>query len=93
MYPGLEKRVAQAGANLMYLPPYSPQLIPIQFGFGLLKKWIQRHAFLAFHHDPESILDVAFRKCMDPEVHIPVNVYSHCGYSRNGLRETMFFKE
>ncbi len=92
MYPALERMISQVGALLFYLPPYSPQLNPIEFGFGLLKRWIQRHAFLAFHHNPRGVLDVAFRKCMDPEVHTPVNVYNHCGYSQHGLQETMFFK-
>jgi hypothetical protein len=93
MYPALERVISQAGALLFYLPPYSPQLNPIELGFGLLKRWIQKHAFLAFQHNPEAVLNIAFRKCMDPEEHNPVNLYDHCGYSQSQLKEAHFFKE
>ena len=48
MYPELADLIHSAGALLFYLPPYCPHLNPIEIGFGQLKKWIQKHANLAF---------------------------------------------
>jgi transposase len=48
MYPELEEMVNKKGAILIYLPPYSPQLNPIENAFALLKAWIQKHANLTF---------------------------------------------
>ncbi|KAG6956065.1 hypothetical protein JG688_00011595, partial [Phytophthora aleatoria] len=61
MYPELEELVHSRGSILLFLPPYSPQLNPIEVGFSLLKGWITRHASLAFHQDPNRTLDVALK--------------------------------
>jgi hypothetical protein len=57
----------------------SPHLTPIEVGFGLLKKWIQRYANVAFSVDPERILEVAMVECTNREVGA-VNLFHHCGY-------------
>lgn len=88
----LEEIVSKAGALLFFLPPYSPQLSPIEFGFGLLKRWIQKHANLAFPHAPKQVLDIAFRKCLDKETHTPLKMFIQCGYEVGQLKETMFLK-
>ncbi|OWZ01815.1 Transposase [Phytophthora megakarya] len=52
MYKELEEAVHCVGALLFFLPPYYPQLNPIEVGFLLLKRWIQRNATLAFSFAP-----------------------------------------
>ena len=42
MYQGIAELIHSRGAILFYLPPYSPLINPIELGFGLLKKWIQK---------------------------------------------------
>jgi hypothetical protein len=37
----------QAGVYLLYLPPYSPHLNPIEQSFHLLKQWLRRWRDLA----------------------------------------------
>jgi len=36
--------ITARGAIIIYLPPYSPELNPIELGFGWLKFYIRRHA-------------------------------------------------
>lgn len=35
--------VAMIGAKLVYLPPYSPDMNPIELTFSSIKAWLQRH--------------------------------------------------
>ncbi|KAE8973920.1 hypothetical protein PR003_g27247 [Phytophthora rubi] len=39
-YPELETVVHACGARLLFVPPYCPQLNPIEPCFGLLKRWL-----------------------------------------------------
>jgi transposase len=41
--PSLVTIVEAAGFELLYLPPYSPDLNPIEQTFNVLKAWIRRH--------------------------------------------------
>lgn len=34
------------GAKLIYLPPYSPDLNPIEEAFSTIKAWLRRHEYL-----------------------------------------------
>jgi hypothetical protein len=88
MYGALEEMIHQTGALMFFLPPYSPHLNPIELGFGLLKRWIQKHANLAFSHNPVEILKVAMIECTKD----PSNLYDHCGYSQLGLRRDVFLQ-
>lgn len=82
----------QAGARLLFLPPYAPHLNPIEFCVGLLKKWIQKHANLVFLLYPDRVLDVAMRCCCLQPKRKPdqapgvLNLYAHCGYEKRSLR-------
>jgi hypothetical protein len=40
MYEELQDLVHATGALLFFLPPYSPDLNPIEVGFSLLKRWL-----------------------------------------------------
>ena len=45
--PELVRMCHDAGVLLKYLPPYSPDLNPIETSFSVLKAWIKRHQDLA----------------------------------------------
>ena len=82
MYQELQELVHKAGALLFYLPLYCLHLNPIEYGFGQLKKWIQKHANIAFKFDPLRVLKVAIVKCIDRNA---LNIFKHCGYKYNLL--------
>jgi hypothetical protein len=63
MYRELEEAVHSVGALLFFLPPYCPQLNPIEVGFSLLKRWIQKNVNMAFSFAPEEVLDLAMWSC------------------------------
>ena len=56
MYPELERCIEERGGMLLFLPPYSPDLNPIEPGFGLLKAWIQKYANLVWPKFPVHTL-------------------------------------
>lgn len=89
MYAELEQVVQACGAILLYLPPYCPQLNPIEVMFGRLKQWLIRHANLTFSLYPELVLNVAMKECLKGDDG-GVNLFSHCGYGRGGLNECAF---
>ena len=49
---------ATAGIHVLYLPPYSPDLMPIEEAFGVYKAWIRRHGdeIRAYCGHPQTIL-------------------------------------
>ncbi len=59
MYPEIEHAIHQCGARLLYLPPYTPSLNPIEVCFSLLKRWINKNANLIFPLYPEAVLNIA----------------------------------
>jgi DDE superfamily endonuclease len=88
MYAELESVVHMTGARLLFLPPYSPQLNPIEFGFGRLKQWIHRHANLVFPLYPELTLRVAMPSCCKETGFLAV--LAHCGYEHGHLKDACF---
>ena len=38
---GVRERIQQAGAEVLYLPPYSPDLNPIEQAWAKLKQWLR----------------------------------------------------
>ena len=89
LFRELEQTIHQTGARLIFLPPYSPELNPIEVLFGQLKRWIQKHANLVFPLYPERVLEVAMPKCTEPSSSA-TGLYSHCGYDEHELREDVF---
>lgn len=61
----LAEMCEQAGVRLEYLPPYSPDLNPIETSFATLKAWIKRHQDIAEGYaeagDFAAFLDMAVR--------------------------------
>lgn len=83
MYKELEEAIETKGALLFYLPPYSPQINPIETAFALLKGYIKDHAYLAFRHEPQLVLDLALAVCTENTR--PVSIIENCGYGRGVL--------
>ncbi|KAG7365536.1 transposase [Nitzschia inconspicua] len=90
MYRELENAVHQTGARLLFLPPYAPELNPIEACFGRLQRWIQRNANLMFPLYPELVLEVAMRKCTRDSEDGAIGAYAHCGYKPYGIEENAF---
>ena len=44
----VKELIAKAGCKLLYLPPYSPDLNPIEKFWANLKRWINQHLYYAF---------------------------------------------
>lgn len=84
MYRELEEAVHSVGALIFYLPPYCPQLNPIEVGFSLLKRWIQKNANLAFAFAPQEVLDLAMYACTRAKQGTR-GIYKHCGYASDSL--------
>ncbi len=49
----------EAGVELVFLPPYSPDYNPIEQSFATLKQWMQRHGELAEEDDFEGFIRLA----------------------------------
>jgi transposase len=65
------------GVTVLFLPPYSPDLDPIELVFGWIRKWCRRN-FEACRDDPENSLAIAFLS-VPPDV--CCNFVQHCGYT------------
>ena len=89
MYSEFREAIESRGAFLIFLPPYSPQLNPIEVGFSMTKRFIEKNANLVFGKAPELVLDLAFKHCTATRS-IAVNLFSHCGYEKHGLTEEGF---
>jgi hypothetical protein len=89
MYSQFREAIESRGAFLIFLPPYSPQLNPIEVGFSLTKRYVEKNANLVFGKTPEYVLDLAFKACASAEP-LAVNLFSHCGYEAEGLKEDGF---
>ncbi len=91
MYKELEDAVHEIGAILIFLPPYSPHLNPIEFAFSSLKAWICKHAYLTFGKYPKEILDIALRECLKhDDTH--ASLFHNCGYGTSDLKLDIFMK-
>jgi transposase len=92
MYAELEITIHQAGARLIFLPPYSPELNPIEIAFGQLKRYIQKYANLVFPLYPELVLRVAMPNCtrVNSTDRTGLGLFRHCGYDFHGIRNSHF---
>lgn len=84
MYEKLEEIISSRGALLFFLPPYSPHINPIEYGFSLVKRFIKKYGNLAFAHEAELVLDVALGMATDG-AKMTVNMIEHCGYRNQQL--------
>lgn len=86
MYKEFMDAVQIRGAVVVFLPPFCPQFNPIETGFSLLKRWIQKNAHLVFGRCPETVMDLAFECCV-VDLNTPVNLMAHSGYGSADLNE------
>jgi transposase len=55
---------SEAGVKLVYLPPYSPDLNPIEEFFAELKAFIRRN-WQSYENDPDQGFDSFLECCID----------------------------
>ena len=80
----LKDAVHQCVTRSFLFPPYSPNLNPVKLCFGLLKRWIQKHANLVFPLRPVLTLEVAMPTCAKEKT---LGLHGHCGYDNGDLRK------
>jgi len=77
--PGVREAIELAGATLAYLPPYSPDLNPIELAFSKLKTLLRKHA----ERTRESLWN-RIGKLVDEFTPTECrNYFKHCGYTAN----------
>lgn len=64
----------------MFLPPYSPDLNPIEESFSAVKAWLRRHWKRALREDPELILCEAAATVTRSK---STGWFTHAGYSES----------
>ena len=74
---GVRESIEAAGARLLYLPPYSPDLNPIELAFSKLKSLLRTSA--------ERTVDALWSRIGQLLDHFPAqqcrNYFRHCGYN------------
>jgi transposase len=74
---GVREAIEAAGARLVYLPPYSPDLNPIELAFAKLKTLLRSAAARAVDQLEDTIV-----RCLDKFTDTECSHYfRHCGYS------------
>ncbi|XP_067055367.1 uncharacterized protein [Acropora muricata] len=75
---GVEEIVEAAGAILLYLQPYCPELNPIEGIFSIVKGWLRANDLMfLITPDPREMILRAFFHVTRSDVQSP---YTHCGY-------------
>jgi transposase len=69
----------EAGVILIYLPPYCPELNPIELCFSNFKNRLRRSKILTDSSDPQEDIRDTFDEVISPE--LCYKLYKHCGYS------------
>ena len=75
-HPGVRAAIEQAGAQLRFLPPYSPDFNPIEMAFAKLKAFLRAARPRTFDHVCE-LMATALALFMPEEC---ANYVRHCGY-------------
>jgi transposase len=68
----------QAGVWLMYLPPYCPELNPIELCFAAVKQQLRASQILTCTNDPEWEIRRLAGEIMTAD--LCYSLYKHCGY-------------
>ena len=74
----VQQAIESAGANLWYLPAYSPDLNPIEKLWSKVKAWLRRVSAKTFSSVAQAIAD-ALRAVPANEC---ANYFKSCGYGR-----------
>jgi transposase len=81
--PGVRRAIEAAGCDLLLLPPYSPDLNPIELAFSKLK-WLLRSAGERTVEGLWSFLGRALDAFSPQECR---NYFRHCGYPATDIRQ------
>jgi len=73
---GVREAIESAGCDLWYLPPYSPDLNPIEKLWSKVKSWLRRVSATTFESLSDAIAD-ALRAVKPDEC---ANYFAACGY-------------
>lgn len=76
---GVQKAIEATGATLMYLPPYSPDLNPIELAFSKLKTLLRKAAARTVEELWQAIAEI-IQQFSQQEC---INYFKHCGYHAN----------
>lgn len=90
MCPELEEAINAVGATIIYLPPYCPQFNPIEVGFSMFKRKINKDASRLFPCYPAEISSILLRTCLPNGAK---DLYRKCGYGERGLLKDVFLKD
>ncbi len=77
---GVREAIEARGASILYLPPYSPDLNPIELAFSKLKRLL-RSAAERTVHALWSAIGTLLQQFTPDEC---ANYLRHCGYSHSG---------
>ena len=91
MYSEFVEMIEKMGAVVVFLPPYYPQLNPIELAFNTLKSWMRRYVGRLWNLDPHGVIDVAMKNCLSTnELNDDISnskrkkrkksAFNHCGY-------------
>ena len=72
----LVRIIREKGAIALFLPPYSPDLMPIEFAFHFMKCWLRRHNGIAAMNSKMAI----GQALEDITEEIAQNYIQSCGY-------------
>lgn len=73
---GVKEAIEKVGARLVYLPPYSPELNPIEPMWGKLKTYLRKASARTFDTFRIAI-KTAFENIRSSDLY---NWFQHCGY-------------
>jgi transposase len=83
--PGVREAIEAAGASLLYLPPYSPDLNPIEQAFAKLKALLRK----AGERTVEGLWRLLGRLLDEFPPEECSNYLSHCGYRATPTRKSL----
>jgi transposase len=73
---GVREAIEAVGAKLIYLPPYSPDLNPIELCWSKIKNYLQKKAARTFEQ-LQQVMSEAFKSVNSSDLE---NWFEHCGY-------------
>jgi transposase len=77
---GIREAIEARGASVLYLPPYSPDLNPIEMAFAMLKQLWRAAAA----RTREALWDVIGQSLHAITTSECANYLAHCGYLQSG---------
>jgi transposase len=73
---GIREAIEVTGAKLVYLPPYSPDLTPIELCWSKIKSCIRKKSARTLEH-LQQVISEAFKQVKPMDLQ---NWFEHCGY-------------